>query len=88
MLVLGHESCNARITTVQNVRDCNASLNVSISHISSVPAPLYLRTLWRYTYAVIIIIIIIIIIVQSCNFSPPRKNSLPFFEDEGVNDAN
>ena len=28
------------------------------------PAPLYLRTLWRYTNAVIIIIIIIIIIAQ------------------------
>jgi len=48
---------------VQNVRDCSASLNVSISHTSSV-------------------------IVQSCNCSPPKKNSLPFFKDEGVNDAN
>ena len=28
------------------------------------PAPLYLRTLWRYTNAVIIIIIIIIIIIR------------------------
>jgi len=32
------------------------------------PAPLYLRTLWRYTNAVIIIIIIIIIIKSNFRF--------------------
>jgi len=50
-----------KITTGNRYTKTIPKYLISSTRATSPPAPLYLRTLWRYTNAVIIIIIIIII---------------------------